>query len=144
MLWKWCDVRIVNFFLFVTMILNKKDTKKISAPTERGGAAMADVRLIDAEWLKRVIRQHIKEHPGYPIYEKVMVLVCEALDDSPTVDAVPVVHGRWIETLVPDGYVQKASRMRKQCSVCGWTNACRYKYCPNCGAKMDLEVKNYG
>jgi hypothetical protein len=62
------------------------------------------------------------------------------LADAPTIDAVPVVHGRWIETLVPDGYVQKASRMRKQCSVCGWTNACRYKYCPNCGAKMDLEV----
>lgn len=55
----------------------------------------------------------------------------------PIVDAVEVVHGRWITTLVPDGYVQKASRLRKQCSVCGWTNACRYKYCPNCGAKMD-------
>jgi hypothetical protein len=66
------------------------------------------------------------------------------IDSVPAVDATPVVHGRWIETLVPDGYVQKASRMRKQCSVCGWTNACRYKYCPNCGAKMDLEVKNYG
>ena len=59
--------------------------------------------------------------------------------DAPTVDAVEVVHGRWIETLVPDGYVQKASRLRKQCSVCGWTNACRYNYCPNCGAKMDGE-----
>ena len=47
-----------------------------------------------------------------------------------------VKNGRWIETLVPDGYVQKASRMRKQCSVCGWTNACRYNYCPNCGADM--------
>jgi hypothetical protein len=58
----------------------------------KGGAIMADMRLIDAEWLKRVIRQHIKEHPGYPIYEKVMVLVCEALDDSPTVDAAPVVR----------------------------------------------------
>lgn len=53
------------------------------------------------------------------------------------VDAVEVVHGRWKTTLVPDGYVQKASRVRKKCSVCGWTNACSYKYCPNCGAKMD-------
>ena len=52
-------------------------------------------------------------------------------------NAKEVTHGRWIETLVPDGYVQKASRMRKQCSVCGWTNACRYRHCPNCGAKMD-------
>ena len=57
--------------------------------------------------------------------------------NAPTVDTVGVVHGRWEETLVPDGYVQKASRLRKKCSVCGWTNACRYRYCPNCGAKMD-------
>ena len=66
----------------------------------------------------------------------------EIIQNTPTVDAVEVVHGRWIETLVPDGYVQKASRMRKQCSVCGWTNACRYNYCPNCGAKMDGERKD--
>lgn len=59
-------------------------------------------------------------------------------------NAVEVVHGRWVEMLVPDGYVQKASRMRKQCSVCGWTNACRYHYCPNCGAKMDGERKDNG
>ncbi len=70
--------------------------------------------------------------------------VVDHLRNMEPVDAVPVVHGRWIETLVPDGYVQKASRMRKQCSVCGWTNACRYKYCHNCGAKMDLEVTNNG
>ena len=50
-------------------------------------------------------------------------------------EIVPVVHGRWVISpgcLWPIG----------DCSVCGeqhiGTNAA--KYCPRCGAKMDLEV----
>ena len=67
---------------------------------------------------------------------------------APTVDAVPVVHGEWIE----------GNRRPKSgkfcCSVChmdcydiqptratGWKKRCRYSYCPNCGAKMDGERK---
>jgi hypothetical protein len=123
------------------MILNKKDTKKISVPVEKGGVIMADVRLIDVNAAIERAKESDKI-VGSSIWETCEVV--EFLENCPIEDAAPVVHGRWIETLVPDGYVQKASRMRKQCSVCGWTNACRYKYCPNCGAKMDLEVKNYG
>ena len=80
---------------------------------------------------KALIAEYDRVHIGPPGGAR------KLMEDAPTVDAVEVVHGRWVETLVPDGYVQKASRMRKQCSVCGWTNACRYRYCPNCGAKMD-------
>ena len=30
-----------------------------------------------------------------------------------------------------------------QCSVCGkWNGRKKQKYCPNCGAKMDLEVED--
>ena len=86
-------------------------------------------RLIDANLLKRYAYADPETGDG--------AVYVQDIDNAPTVDAVEVVHGRWIETLVPDGYVQKASRMRKQCSACGWTNACRYHYCPNCGAKMD-------
>lgn len=49
-----------------------------------------------------------------------------------TVDAVPVVHGRWDNM---DGY-----KTRKVCSECGWDvpeYGKFYSYCPNCGAKMD-------
>lgn len=58
------------------------------------------------------------------------------LDEAPTVDAVPVVHGRWIE----DTYSNTS--YDADCSVCGekikW-NGCMtdFNYCPNCGAKMD-------
>lgn len=56
----------------------------------------------------------------------------------PTIDAVPVVHGRWEEADDGDG---------KVCSTCGedfcdivmGCNVHEWKYCPNCGAKMDGE-----
>lgn len=54
------------------------------------------------------------------------------LEKAPTVDAVPVVHGRWNNM---DGY-----KTRKVCSECGWDvpeYGKFYSYCPNCGAKMD-------
>ena len=55
------------------------------------------------------------------------------VNETPTVDAVEVVHGRWIE----DTY----------CSNCRWFAEDEeghivqsfHNYCPNCGAKMDLE-----
>ena len=51
------------------------------------------------------------------------------MEDAPTVDAVEVVHGHW-------------AIINENCCVC---SACHkhsiqdYYYCPNCGAKMDLE-----
>lgn len=59
------------------------------------------------------------------------------LEKAPTVDAVPVVHGRWNNM---DGY-----KTRKVCSECGWDvpeYGKFYSYCPNCGAKMDRGVDN--
>ena len=56
--------------------------------------------------------------------------------DFPTADVAPVVHGKW--ELRHEGYGHYW-----ECSVCH-TNPCIYvtrntKFCPNCGAKMDLE-----
>lgn len=59
----------------------------------------------------------------------------------------PVKHGRWIS-------LTECSNAGVYCSVCtkkvykedyAWCNKknkVRSNYCPNCGAKMDLEVKN--
>ena len=46
------------------------------------------------------------------------------------VEAVPVVHGRW-EVCGDCGITR--------CSACKWNFESRidYKYCPNCGARMD-------
>lgn len=58
------------------------------------------------------------------------------LSHYPVIDAVEVVHGEWI--VCGDGkYVPL------MCSACGkttfWYHAQTANYCPNCGAKMDLE-----
>lgn len=63
--------------------------------------------------------------------------VFEAIGNAEAVDAVPVVHGRWIP--------RKGKWFAYfQCSVCGekisYPSAdgkALTNYCPNCGAKMD-------
>lgn len=54
-----------------------------------------------------------------------------------TVDAMPVVHGRWEYT--PQTF-NTLGQIR--CPFCAWWSLDQsidgiYKYCPNCGAKMD-------
>lgn len=56
------------------------------------------------------------------------------LEREPVVDAMPVIHGRWID--IPD----KPEWDQKECSVCGDYFCCQENYCPNCGAKMDGEA----
>ena len=58
----------------------------------------------------------------------------EMVADAPTVDAVPVRHGYWKEDLSGYGFWI--------CSACGFVSEASaadmlYKFCPNCGAKMD-------
>ena len=66
-----------------------------------------------------------------------------AIEDAPTVDAVPVVHGRWLEdyeTFVNDnGYESEPIQTGWVCSACGSHELSARNYCPNCGAKMDLD-----
>lgn len=56
---------------------------------------------------------------------------------APAADAEPVVHGRWISD--GDGY-----HWTYNCSICAWKDGYpfneRHNFCPNCGAKMDLEA----
>ena len=69
----------------------------------------------------------------YKILEK-------TLRDAPTIDAVPVRHGKWI-------WKGKDGDSRFMCSECkskehvptcmGVPNI--WEYCPNCGARMDKE-----
>ena len=62
------------------------------------------------------------------------------LDEAPTVDAKPVVHGEWLY-----GERNKAERtLVVECSQCGavfnlpmLAFGFSYNYCPNCGSKMD-------
>jgi hypothetical protein len=59
----------------------------------------------------------------------------------PAVDAAPVVHGRpvWINPLDP-GAKMCIWKCSSFCSVCGDCVVVGWKYCPNCGARMDGEA----
>ena len=66
----------------------------------------------------------------------------ELINRIPAVDVAPVAHGEWI--VCGDG-----ADVPFMCSHCGKTVAASHKrmydnYCPNCGAKMDLEVTDNG
>ena len=86
------------------------------------------MRLIDAD--KFEVYQYTLPSLDF---EAGVLSVLEKLHAAPTVDAVPVRHGRW--------------KCNKPCPICGED---RFKgldadiwadweppYCPNCGAKMD-------
>ena len=100
-------------------------------------------RLIDAnalkseyEWLLSVVNPCSKEEIRDAI---------ERIENAPTVDAVEVVHGRWLPDMeefdddpavgIRGGVFQTGWK----CSICGRTEQTKEPYC-NCGAKMDLEV----
>lgn len=60
-------------------------------------------------------------------------ILADAVEAQPTIDAVPVVHGKW----------EFIDKYKVQCSVClrirnGKTQR-MWEYCPNCGARMDGE-----
>ena len=64
--------------------------------------------------------------------------VVQMIHRQPTADVAPVRHGKWIKV----GYA--CGETEWQCTSCKeteWrTSSDRLKYCPFCGAKMDLEI----
>lgn len=90
------------------------------------------MRLIDADAL---LRNTVYNTLSAPYITK------RDVEEAPTVDAVPVVHGRWIVDEMADGHPVWV------CSVCGeedcyaftWGEVKRQDdlYCPKCGAQMD-------
>lgn len=85
----------------------------------------SEKRLIDYYYLAEKI-----ECPGVPL------VYWDDVESAPTVDAVEVVHGRWIEQ------EKYTFGTMYDCSICGTRildNGHSWNYCPNCGAKMDLE-----
>lgn len=98
------------------------------------------MRLIDADALWESVSE-IKLPIGsnYGMFF-VAFRLKEAFNAAPTIDAVPVVHGKWIW----DG------KKRAKCSICGEGIECKSEmmfilahekehFCYNCGARMDLE-----
>ena len=93
------------------------------------------MRLIDADALVEKAYWH-GEHPdvGNPFAEGVDAVDMSDIDNAPTIEAEPVRHGYW---MCVDYY-----DIGDVCSECDWDSGMvnpTLRYCPNCGAKMDLE-----
>lgn len=58
----------------------------------------------------------------------------ETVEGMPTVDAVPVKHGKWIQV----GHIEHMQIVYR-CSACNGQTIVDGKFCPNCGARMDEE-----
>lgn len=90
-------------------------------------------RLINADRLKKSFEANT------PIaFQDCVPGIHSVIDLEPTVDAEPVIHGKWI-------YGNDFHWYTASCSACGYqrrtdikaTGWNQWKYCPNCGAKMD-------
>lgn len=102
------------------------------------------MRPIDADALKARLELD-KQIRGGSMYAGIMSYI---IDSTPTVDAVPVVHGQWEEETV-DSYEENAviaDWQSARCSVCKRYLTTpymyyfeHYDYCPNCGTKMSAK-----
>ena len=95
-------------------------------------------RLIDANVLKGTLC-NLEARGGHKYYRQGVDCVLheimpQVIDDEPTVDAVEVVHARWVDVKELCG-----DYMCSNCDALYGTN--KFNYCPNCGAKMDGERK---
>lgn len=75
-----------------------------------------------------------------------IVCLAKGVDLIPAADVTPVVHGSW-RGFEHSVYYKTDSRGEPvprniviwHCSGCGRKTVVKEQYCPNCGAKMDLE-----
>lgn len=103
------------------------------------------MRLIDADALRSVFDAMHAIKGSSQLDHYVLLGIKKYIDDAPTIDAVHVVHGRWVRAAGKSNIWY--------CSVCGdkinyKQNRRTYniqkvpveqknKFCRNCGAKMD-------
>ncbi len=89
------------------------------------------MRLIDADelrddWLQNGENEYVYDTNAF----------LESIDNAPTVDAVPVRHGKWIEHKRAEEYCGELIS-NYECSECHeWFREWGH-YCSDCGAKMD-------
>lgn len=110
-------------------------------------------RPIDTDALLKEIGE-LKKSPWYNgengNYERIVradaigVVVDLCIKAAPTLDYAPVRHGEWVDEIEPNAVTASGREVHVfRCSACDFTwanNVIHYfKYCPNCGAKMDAK-----
>ena len=87
-------------------------------------------RLIYAdEAIKRITAEYNKRE-AYTTGGLKLAWIEQAISGTPTVDAVPVVHGKWERLHMWTGFETL------YCSECNYETTLASNYCPFCGADM--------
>ena len=116
---------------------------------KREDAKDAVINIVGWEKIAKYVDE-MSKHPSTKDidYYDALMDAEDAIDDLPSADVAPVRHGRWIE------YGEnKDGTHNICCSVCdgffkskGHANSCytrnKYRYCHNCGARMDGGIEN--
>ena len=107
---------------------------------------MANEKRLDLINKWDVVNKLIQIENNYNFYKDVWDAqtlyrrICEleiGIGKTPTVDAVEVVHGRWIPTYKVDIRMGISEIDGYICSECGRGSIVKENYCPNCGTNMD-------
>ena len=90
-------------------------------------------RLIDADKLKNVFEGYSYEEDSNPHFP--LDMVKKDIDEQPTVEAVPVVHGEWIRTRFASECICSNCQALTYAELTrtGYKN---YNFCPQCGCDM--------
>jgi hypothetical protein len=89
--------------------------------------------LINALKIDRAcIYSHVFSHVDCDAEEELMIDLVQIINNQPTIEAAPVVHGEWIEVGVTCGITIL------KCSNCGKEHPRLHEnFCRDCGAKME-------
>lgn len=92
--------------------------------------------LIDRQKAIEAIKKCVQDMRKYPLPDGLKKTVAEnILKDVPSVDTVPVRHGQWF---TDDEIIDCSICRREKWSRVPYEDLVkRFRYCPNCGARMD-------
>ena len=96
---------------------------------------------LDALGVTKNATKYGGDHSGYDT--RMLYEIHDALTGIPAADVVPVMHGKWEDKeVIHKKCIEEWQSAR--CSACGKYHTTPYmyyfddfKFCPNCGAKMD-------
>lgn len=85
---------------------------------------------------RKALLERIKEDAPWWWQNFHSYLVVDMLKEAPVIDAEPVRHGWWTAYKI-DGRYGLNETSENRCSICNRYSIFAYRFCPECGAKMD-------